>query len=71
MADTRRAFVKKALYVPPAIITASVVPSLASAGSVKGNEGLGNGQDNPPPGHTVNCNDYAGTSPGNPGKCGK
>jgi hypothetical protein len=38
MADTRREFVKKALYVPPAIITASVIPSLASAGSVKGED---------------------------------
>lgn len=33
----------------------------------KGNEGLGNGQDAPPPGHDTNQNDYAGTSPGNPG----
>lgn len=42
MADTRREFVKKALYVPPAIITASVIPSLASAGSVKDSDGGGN-----------------------------
>lgn len=33
----------------------------------KGNEGLGNGQDAPPPGHDTNQNDYVGTSPGNPG----
>ncbi|WP_333841472.1 calcium-binding protein [Pelomicrobium sp.] len=33
----------------------------------KGNEGLGNGCDAPPPGHAVNQNDGAGTSPGNPG----
>jgi hypothetical protein len=70
MSSTRRDFVKKAAYIAPAIITASVVPSLASAGSVKGNEGLGNGSDNPPPGHDVNCNDYSGTRPGRPGKCG-
>lgn len=36
----------------------------------KGNEGLGNGQDAPPPGHTTNWNDGLGTSPGNPGRKG-
>ena len=46
MADTRREFVKKALYVPPAIITASVIPSLASAGSVKGSDGGQTGEHN-------------------------
>ncbi len=35
--------------------------------SGKGNEGLGNGLDAPPPGHETNWNDYEGTSPGNPG----
>jgi Ca2+-binding RTX toxin-like protein len=33
----------------------------------KGNEGLGNGQDAPPPGHDHDYNDGAGTSPGHPG----
>ena len=33
----------------------------------KGNEGLGNGYDAPPPGHERNWNDYQGTSPGHPG----
>jgi VCBS repeat-containing protein len=33
----------------------------------KGNEGLGNGEDPPPPGHDFNWNDGPGTSPGNPG----
>ncbi len=33
----------------------------------KGNEGLGNGYDTPPPGHDDNWNDYRGTSPGHPG----
>ncbi|MDH3393746.1 MAG: hypothetical protein OEL66_07040, partial [Desulfobulbaceae bacterium] len=32
-----------------------------------GNEGLGNGEDPPPPGHDVNMNDGDGASPGNPG----
>ena len=33
----------------------------------KGNEGLGNGEDPPPPGHTTNLNDGPDTGPGNPG----
>ncbi len=33
-----------------------------------GNEGLGNGSDRPPPGHTANINDGRGTSPGEPGR---
>ncbi|TCS72644.1 VCBS repeat-containing protein [Sulfuritortus calidifontis] len=32
-----------------------------------GNEGLGNGEDAPPPGHDYNHNDGPGTYPGNPG----
>jgi VCBS repeat-containing protein len=32
-----------------------------------GNEGVGNGEDAPPPGHDCNQNDGHGTSPGNPG----
>jgi VCBS repeat-containing protein len=32
-----------------------------------GNEGVGNGEDAPPPGHHCNQNDGHGTSPGNPG----
>lgn len=34
----------------------------------KGNEGVGNGSELPPPGHDVNRNDGAGTSPGLPGQ---
>jgi VCBS repeat-containing protein len=34
----------------------------------KGNEGLGNGPDAPPPGHGYNHNDGPGTSPGQPGR---
>lgn len=37
----------------------------------KGNEGVGNGADAPPPGHSANINDGAGTGPGNPGSKGK
>ena len=36
----------------------------------KGNEGVGNGEDPPPPGHDENQNDGPGTSPGNPGSQG-
>ncbi len=36
----------------------------------RGNEGLGNGEDAPPPGHDRNFNDGAGTSPGHPGSRG-
>lgn len=39
-------------------------------GGAHGNEGVGNGQDAPPPGHDTNFNDGAGTSPGNPGAKG-
>lgn len=34
----------------------------------KGNEGVGNGPDAPPPGHDFNHNDGPGTSPGQPGR---
>ncbi|MDN5871868.1 MAG: hypothetical protein L0H73_14245 [Nitrococcus sp.] len=34
----------------------------------KGNEGVGNGEDPPPPGHDRNWNDGPGTSPGHPGR---
>lgn len=44
----------------------TVLPAAA-----KGNEGVGNGADAPPPGHAVNQNDGAGTSPGNPGRNSK
>jgi VCBS repeat-containing protein len=36
--------------------------------AIKGNEGVGNGADAPPPGHDANINDGAGTSPGQPGR---
>lgn len=36
----------------------------------KGNEGVGNGEDPPPPGHDYNHNDGSGTEPGQPGNKG-
>jgi VCBS repeat-containing protein len=39
-------------------------------GGGKGNEGVGNGEDPPPPGHDTNQNDGPGTSPGHPGNKG-
>lgn len=35
-----------------------------------GNEGVGNGEDAPPPGHDGNCNDGFGAAPGKPGRRG-
>lgn len=68
----RRDFVKKTAYVAPAIVTLNVIPTLAAAGSSRtirrGNEGVGNGIDPPPPGHSTNQNDYPGTGPGHPGR---
>ncbi|KAF0191062.1 MAG: hypothetical protein FD165_2137 [Gammaproteobacteria bacterium] len=32
---SRRGFIKKMAFVPPAIITLSAIPSIASAGSLK------------------------------------
>jgi hypothetical protein len=37
--STRREFLEKAMYVPPAILTLAALPSFASAGS--GNDSLG------------------------------
>jgi VCBS repeat-containing protein len=36
----------------------------------RGNEGVGNGEDAPPPGHDHNTNDGHGTAPGHPGNQG-
>lgn len=70
--NSRREFLKKAGYTAPAILTISAVPAFAKNGSVrpKGNEGVGNGEDPPPPGHDENQNDGPGTGPGNPGSQG-
>ena len=68
----KRKFVQRASYVAPVILTLTAIPSFASSGSGwnrprRGNEGVGNGEDPPPPGHSTNYNDYPGTGPGNPG----
>jgi VCBS repeat-containing protein len=52
--------------------TGSTVGSLSASDVFRisvshGNEGVGNGEDAPPPGHDHNTNDGAGTSPGRPG----
>ena len=74
--DSRRQFVLKVAYTVPFIATMSVMPSLASAGSVKSagqncNNGVGNGSDCLPPGLQKNGktfldNDDNGGTPGNP-----
>jgi hypothetical protein len=63
---TRREFVKKAAYIAPAIVTLTAMPSFASAGSTRGNNGVGNEVDPQPPGNPP-FNDFPGTGPGNPG----
>lgn len=75
----RRAFLKGcgkySLTVPP-VMTVLLSTSLSSpaiaksggngGGKIKGNNGLGNGIDPPPPGNPP-VNDGPGSSPGNPG----
>jgi len=73
----RRAFLKKAVYVAPVVLTMSAIPSFAGAGSggvPRGNDGVGNGLD-PQPGQPwtppqTNPNDGPGTGPGYPGSSG-
>ena len=55
--------------------TGSIAGSLSASDTFRisishGNEGLGNGQDAPPPGHCGNQNDGPGASPGYPGSQG-
>ena len=81
IADTdRRSFLaaagKFSLTVPPAMTvllsTSLVSPAMASSGGggrPKGNNGVGNGIDPPPPGNPP-LNDGPGTGPGNPGNKG-
>lgn len=73
--SSRRGFIKKMAFVPPAIVTLSAIPAIASAGSpkfkVKGNNGVGNGKDTLPPGIQQNAkleldNDDNGGTPGKP-----
>lgn len=65
---------KLAVIVPPAMTvllsTSMSSPAIAlSGGRLRGNNGLGNGQDGPPPGNPP-VNDGPGTGPGNPGNKG-
>jgi hypothetical protein len=65
--QSRRAFVTMVAYLAPAILTLKAEPAFASYGSdTRGNNGLGNGIDPPPPGNPP-VNDGPGTGPGNPG----
>ncbi len=49
------------------IFVINVTASGHGNGGSHGNEGVGNGEDAPPPGHDVNNNDGPGTGPGDPG----
>ena len=72
--ESRRSFLKKAAYTAPVILSLKADPAFASYGSgkpvkehpVKGNNGLGNGEDPAPPGNP-RVNDGPGTTPGHPG----
>lgn len=67
----RRAFVKTAAYVAPAILTLKAVPSFASHGSASPSHsgGRGKGRSFDPPGHTKKEN--KGKKNDNGGKHGK
>ena len=70
--SSKRKFLKTAAYVAPAILTLTAIPSFASSGSKRGdngNNGVGNGYDPQPPGNPP-INDDVGTSLGNPGNSG-
>jgi len=64
---------KAAVIVPPAMTmllsTTMSSPAIAQSAQVKGNNGVGNGEDPPPPGNPP-VNDGPGTGPGNPGNQG-
>lgn len=66
LSSSKRKFLKTAAYVAPAILTLKAIPSFASSGSGRGNNGVGNGYDPQPPGNPP-INDGIGTFPGNPG----
>jgi hypothetical protein len=61
---------KLAIVVPPAMTvllsTSMSSSAIAQSGITKGNNGVGNGIDPPPPGNPP-VNDGPGTGPGNPG----
>lgn len=64
--ESRRSFIKKAAYIAPAVLTLKAIPAFAKQGSVRGNNGVGNGLDPQPPGDPK-PNDLLGTGPGSPG----
>lgn len=68
---SRRAFVRKAAYVAPAVVTLTVLPAHQAVGSVNtwGNNGVGNGVDPQPPGNPP-YNDPPGSGPGDPNNQG-
>lgn len=70
---SRRAFIKKLAYMPPAIASLTVLPAFHASGSgwganggSRGNNGIGNGVDPQPPGNPP-VNDGFGNLVGNPG----
>ncbi len=69
---SRRDFIKKLAYIPPAIATLTVFPAFSATGSgfveplSHGNNGVGNGLDPQPPGNPP-FNDNWDSGPGNPG----
>jgi hypothetical protein len=63
--ESRRSFIKKAAYIAPVVLTLKALPSFASQGSVKGNNGVGNGLDPQPPGNPPINDGLA--RPGKPG----
>jgi hypothetical protein len=64
--NSRRDFIRKAAYIAPAVATLTVMPAHQAIGSVKGNNGVGNGLDPQPPGNPP-FNDPPGSGPGAPG----
>lgn len=68
--EARRRFIKTATYAAPAILTLKALPAFARNGStrIRGNNGVGNGEDPQPPGDPP-INDAPG-SPGDPGNNG-
>lgn len=75
ISESRREFLKVVGYVAPVVMTLSVMPAHAGTGSgynvekLKGNNGLGNLLDGPPPGiakQGLPQNDESPVQPGQP-----
>jgi len=45
--ESRRAFIRKAVYVAPVILTLKAVPAFASAGSGQSTDGIGDENEQP------------------------